>query len=276
MKIAVTGGKGGTGKSTVATALAHELAQDSKVLLVDADVGCPNDHLILGLERSKVKDVETMVPRINKEKCTKCGKCAEVCRENAIVQVKDQHPMVLEKQCIGCRACKIACPTGAIEEGKQVIGKIFEAKAEFDFVSAEIETGVEESSLVVNALKDYFKDLEDKYDHIVIDTAAGTHCPVISALLGSDLGLAVTEPTPLGEHDLGLILELMEKLGVKSKVIVNRSNIADQKGVRRISGKFGAEVVAEIPYSKEIEKKYAKGEVITHPKIKKIVEEEVR
>ena len=55
MIIGVTGGKGGTGKSTVATALAVELAKNSKVLLVDADVECPNDHLLLNIERKELK-----------------------------------------------------------------------------------------------------------------------------------------------------------------------------------------------------------------------------
>jgi MinD superfamily P-loop ATPase len=114
MKIAVTGGKGGTGKSTIATALAIELSQKGRVLLVDADVDCPNDHLILNIEREKVRDIFQPIPKINKKKCKKCGKCSEVCRENAIFQIKGEYPLVISDQCIGCSACMIACPFGAI------------------------------------------------------------------------------------------------------------------------------------------------------------------
>ena len=56
MKIAITGGKGGTGKSTISTALAIELATgQNKVLLVDADVECPDDHIILSTNRKKFR-----------------------------------------------------------------------------------------------------------------------------------------------------------------------------------------------------------------------------
>ncbi|MCK4831039.1 ATP-binding protein, partial [bacterium] len=232
MKIAITGGKGGTGKSTVATALAVELSRKSKVLLVDADVDCPNDDIILGINIKKVKDVESMIPKIDKNKCIKCGKCSRVCRENAIIFVKGKNPILVPEQCTGCRACKIACPVGAIGEAKQVIGGIYEGKSTLnrvDLVGGRLKPGIEESSLVVNALKKHIKQREKLYDWIIVDTAAGTHCPVIAALLGVDLGIAVTEPTPLGNHDLGFILKLMKELGVKAKMVVNRCDIADKK-----------------------------------------------
>ncbi len=88
MRISITGGKGGTGKSTVATALASELKEYGDVLLVDADVDCPNDHLILDIDRSPVKDVDNMVPEIDEDKCTKCGKCAEVCKEMQLFRLR--------------------------------------------------------------------------------------------------------------------------------------------------------------------------------------------
>ncbi|MFP4115830.1 MAG: 4Fe-4S binding protein [Candidatus Aenigmatarchaeota archaeon] len=269
-KIAVTGGKGGTGKSTLATALASELKKYGKVLLVDADVDCPDDHLILGIEREKVEDVKNMIPEIDEDKCTKCGRCAEVCKENAIVQVKDKYPILAPEQCTGCRACEIACPVGAISESEQIIGEIFQGSGNIDLVTGEMRPGVEESSLIVNALKEYVEGVGVQYDYIIIDTAAGTHCPVIAALGDTDIGFAVTEPTPLGEHDLKLILELMEKLGVESRIVLNRSNIADSKGIERISEEQNSSIAAKIPYSKEIEKNYSEGIPIKHKSIEKI------
>lgn len=274
MRIAITGGKGGTGKSTVATALASELSKNSKVLLIDADVDCPDDDIILSIKLKKVKDVENMIPKIDKNKCIKCGKCSQICQENAIVFVKGEFPILVAEQCTGCRACKIGCPVNAINEEKQKIGEIFIGKKEnITLISGKMKPGIEESSLIVNAVKKYVKQKEKNYDYVIIDTAAGTHCPVIAALLDVDLGIAVTEPTPLGNHDLKLILQLMKKLNVKAKIVLNRSDIADKKIIEKTAKKFALKIIAEIPYSKEIEKSYSEGKPIEHEAIKKILGE---
>jgi len=273
MRITVTGGKGGTGKSTVATALAIELSKKNKVLLIDADVDCPDDDIILSINLKKIKDVETMIPKIDKKKCVKCGKCSQVCRENAIVQIKGEFPILIPEQCNGCKTCKIACPVNAITEAKQKIGEISIGKKDnITLISGKIKPGIEESSLIVNAIKKYIKQKQENYDYTIIDTAAGTHCPVIAALLNTDLGIAITEPTPLGNHDLTLILGLMKKLNIKSKIILNRSNIASKNKIIKTSKKFNSEIIAEIPYSKEIQKAYSNGIPIKHKAIEKLTE----
>ncbi len=274
MIIAITGGKGGTGKSTVATALAMMLAKNNKVLLVDADVDCPNDHIILSINSKKIKNVKTMIPKFDKNKCIKCGTCSRVCRENAIVFIKGKTPFLIPDQCIGCKACKIACPVNAISEKEQIIGEILSGKkGNITLITGVMKPRIEESSLIVNAVKKYVKPKEKNYDYIVIDTAAGTHCPVIAALLDVDLGIAVTEPTPLGNHDLKLILDLMKKLKIKSKIFLNRSNIASKKETQKISKKFKTEIIAEIPYSKKIQEAYSKGIPIKHKSIEKLAKE---
>ncbi len=272
MKIAVTGGKGGTGKSTVATALAVELSKKGKVLLMDMDVDCPNDDLILSAKMKKVRDVTTMIPEFDKNKCTKCGRCAEVCMENAIVQVKGKYPILVADQCTGCRACRLACPSDAITEKRQSIGEILRGSGRVDIITGRIRPGIEESSIVVNAAKRHVKDLEKDYDYIIIDTAAGAHCPVIAALIGVEIAVVVTEPTPLGNHDMRLILELLSKLKIESKAVINRSDIADTGETRKSCGEFKADVIAEIPYDKAIAEGYASGKPMEHPAIKKIAE----
>ena len=271
-KIAITGGKGGTGKSTVATALAHKLSENHKVLLLDLDVECPNDSLILGIKTVKAQDVMSMLPKFDFSKCIKCGKCAQACKANAIIQVTDKNPILVPEQCNGCKACMLVCPTGAISENKQVIGTIHKGQNNIDLIYGALKPNIEESSLIVNAVKKFVSDFEKNYDYVIIDTSAGTHCPVISALMDVDLGIAVTEPTPLGAHDLRLILDLMKELGVDSKIVLNRSDITDSSEIKQISNEKNAEIIAEIPFSKKIAENYSKGKPLEHEAIDRIIE----
>jgi MinD superfamily P-loop ATPase len=260
MKIAVTGGKGGTGKSTVATALAVQLAKRNRVLLFDADVDCPNDHIILSMKREKTKTVTQMIPEWNTEKCTKCGKCSEVCRANAIVRIKNKYPVFIPEQCNGCGACIIACPAGAIGKSSKDIGNIYTGRnAGLDMIGGELTPGQILSEFVVSAAKELVKERERDYDLTITDTAAGTHCDVISALLGNDLAVAVTEPTPLGAHDLELIMKLLRVLKIPAKIILNKSDIGNSSSIEEISRRYRAEIISRIPYSRSVLESYSRG-----------------
>jgi len=271
VRIAITGGKGGTGKSTVATALARGLAKKYNILLLDADADCPNDHIILNAGRKKVKDVFQFKPIFDFDKCIKCGLCAKVCKEKAIVFVKGKHPMFIEDQCIGCKACMIVCPTKAISDGEKKIGTIYEGENYgVKLVTGEMEIGIEEASPTINALKKYVEKDKNKYDFVIVDTAAGTHCSVISALMGCDLALAVTEPTPLGRHDAELILRLTKILDIPTKIILNKADIGDYGLIKDLAKKYETEIIAKIPYRREIAEAYSRGEPIEDEEINKI------
>ncbi len=270
MIIGVTGGKGGTGKSTVATSLAVYLSQKGKTLLVDADVGCPNDHLLLTIKREKIDSVYQTIPLWQMDKCTKCGICSKVCQYNAIVQVKEKYPIFVEEQCNGCRACIIACPKKAISEGKKEIGEIFIGKREkLDFLTGEILPGQESEEPIVQEL---VKRIDKSYDYVVIDTAAGTHCDVIKALEPCDIALAVTEPTHFGAHDLDLILKLLEKLKKQRKIILNKSDVGKKELIQKIACKHDVKIISEIPYSRKIMEKYIKGEPVQNSAVRKIID----
>ena len=270
--IGVTGGKGGTGKSTVAAALAYELAKKNRVLLADADVDCPNDHLLLNIKRKFNKKVEQRIPKWDFAKCSKCGLCGTVCKTNAIISIKNTNPIFVPAQCNGCGACKIKCPNNAISWSKKEIGKIYTGKNyNINLLSGELKANEPISEFVVNALNKIIDKKKNDYDYIIIDTAAGTHCPVIAALETCDITLAVTEPTPLGAHDLELILQLAKKMKIKTNIILNRSDIGDKKIIKMLAKKYNAKIIIEIPYSKDIVLKHTEGKAVELEKINNII-----
>ncbi len=275
--IGVTGGKGGTGKSTVATAIAHELSRSSKVLIVDADVDCPNDHLLLGLERKELKKVYQRIPKWDYDKCTQCGRCGHVCVQKAVVSLIGMNPIFVPSQCNGCGACVIECPVDAISWDKKIIGTIYSGRKDnIDLLSGELKINEPVSEFIVNSLNEIIEEKKDDYDYVIVDTAAGIHCDVIAALENCDIVFSVTEPTPLGTHDLDLILELLSKLKIDVNIVLNRSDLGDKKIVKKIAKKYNKEIIAEIPYSKEIVSSYATGERIIHKNISKLIEEHIK
>ncbi len=273
-QIAITGGKGGTGKSTVATALAVSLSKKYRVLLVDADTDCPNDHLLLGIKREKIRLVWQRTPKLDFQKCIKCGKCGEVCKTHAIFAVKGKKPIFLPEQCNGCGACALSCPAKAITWGnKKEIGTIFKGKKHgINFLSGELKVNEAVSEFVVGALKEEVNKIKKKFDFVLVDTAAGTHCDVISALKETDLALAVTEPTPLGKHDLKLIMQLIKKLKINFEIVLNRFEEGKSNLIEEAAQKQGKEIKARIPYKKEIMEAYSKGIPIKDKSIEKIRE----
>ena len=120
-------------------------------------------------------------------------------------------------------------------------------------------------------LYDVLRQLRTDYDYIIIDTAAGLHCDVITALENCDLVFSVTEPSPLGAHDLNLILELLGKLSINSQIILNRSDVGDKKLISDLAQKYNKKIIAEIPYSKDIVNQYARGAGIKNNNIKEII-----
>ncbi|MCD6194613.1 P-loop NTPase [bacterium] len=263
--IGITGGKGGTGKSTFALLLANELLhQGKKVILVDADVECPNIYLInswpIGQDKKKVY---AYFPELIKEKCQKCGLCAQKCPFGAIFQAPNQYPVFLHEMCGACHLCKEICPFGAIKEIKKMSGKIFlsEPKKNLTLITGKAKQGLEETGPVVKELIEFSQKIgkTKKADYLLIDSAAGTHCPVIHALLGVDKAMAVTEPTPLGSHDLKLIINLLQKLKKPVEIIINQVDLGKTKEIEEIAAKHNIPIKHKIPYSKKLVKQYAQG-----------------
>lgn len=267
-QFAITGGKGGTGKSTVSILLANKLRREGrKIVLADCDVECPNDYLLLGQRLGKPKKkVFAQFPRLDKTKCTKCGLCVKNCRFNAIFQAPGQYPIFLHELCSGCGLCWHLCPAQAIKVEKKVIGKIFENKIDKNFylVTGRSVGVVDETGPIVTKVKDYALKLAKKVkaDYLLSDTSVGMHCGVIRAIIGCDLAYAVTEPTPLGAHDLELILKLLRALKVPAKIVLNQADLGQKKLINNLARKTGVEIKYEIPYSKKLVEAYSAGKLM--------------
>ncbi len=265
-EIAITGGKGGTGKSTYAVLLGLKLAKEGKkVVLADCDVECPNDHLLLGKELLKGKPIFIDFPKLNEKKCIECGACAKACRRNAIFWVKGKKPIFIENVCDGCGTCFIACKQGAIEKEKRKVGEIFEIRinANFLLVSGRSEIDVMETSPIVHKTREHAKAVAKRVgaDYLLIDTAAGMHCSVITALVGTKKIFSVTEPTPLGEHDLDLMLGLIKIIGAKAEIVINKSDVGNKEPIYKLANRRKLKIASEIPYSDRIIRAYSKGEL---------------
>ncbi len=267
-KIAITGGKGGTGKSTVAVLMANQFIQaGKKVVLVDCDVECPNDHLLISQPLDKIIAKSYIsFPKLDKSKCTKCGLCVKKCRENAIFQKPGDYPIFLKDLCNGCGLCWNICPVGAIKPEKEVSGKIFLSQVKDDFwlVTGQARSGLEETGPVVaETKKAALKFAQDKgADIVLFDTAAGIHCPVINALMDTAIAYCVTEPTPMGAYDLALILDLVKKLGIEPRIIINQADLGDQAMIQAVIERFNVPVEKEIPYSKALMQAYSQGQLL--------------
>lgn len=263
-QIAITGGKGGTGKSTFAILLAMKLLREgNRVVLCDADVECPNDHLILGVDLEDSKTIEQGYPDIDSEKCGRCGKCVDSCRFNALFQIKEQAPQLVKNLCCGCGLCWGICPEGAIGVKQEACGESFsvEVVEGLWLVTGRSLPGVEETGPIVRETKERALELGlgVKADVVLVDTAAGTHCSVINALTGAELAYLVTEPTPLGAHDSRLMLKLLGVIGIKTEIVLNKAGVANDAVIEELAEEQDVKIVHRVPYSEGLVEAYSKG-----------------
>jgi len=250
--ISIASGKGGTGKTTVATNLAFSL--ETHVQLLDCDVEEPNAHLFLNPVIEEKETVVTPVPEIDEEKCTYCKKCAEICRFRAIAVLKETV-LTFPELCHSCGGCMEICPEKAITETGRELGVIERGrKNHIDFVHGRLRVGEAMSPPLIRKVRSFV--LPDKIN--IIDAPPGTSCPVIAAMKDVDFVLMVTEPTPFGLHDLKLALEAVKLLDIPRGLLINRSDIGDQ-GVKEYALGENLPVLMEIPFDRRIAEIYSRG-----------------
>jgi MinD superfamily P-loop ATPase len=251
MVISFASGKGGTGKTTVATSFALSI-QD--VQLLDCDVEEPNASIFLKPEFEKSEVVSIPIPEIDKSICDFCGKCAQVCAYNALAVLKDTV-LTFPHLCHGCGGCSLLCPQKAIKEVDREIGSVEIGKAgNVKFVQGKLNIGEVMSPPVIRATKEHI----DPSKTVIIDAPPGTSCPVIEAIKMSDFCILVTEPTPFGLNDLILAVEVVRKMNIPFGVVINRSDLGDEK-VDTYCERENISVLMRIPFDREIAVLYSNG-----------------
>ncbi|NAW69723.1 4Fe-4S dicluster domain-containing protein [Vibrio sp. V27_P1S3P104] len=252
MKLAIASGKGGTGKTTVSIALA--LSAESTVTYLDCDVEEPNGKLFFQPQIELSEKVCVPVPVIDRQRCTGCGDCVDICQFNAIV-TQGKYAMVFPELCHSCGGCVYVCPERAITEEMHPVGLLNQGQAgNIRYIEGLLNVGASMATPVIDAVKEQVSD-----GVTIIDSPPGTSCAMVSTVQDADFVLLVTEPTPFGLHDLKIAVKTLEVLKRPFAVIINRFENIDNC-VDWFCADQGIAVLLRIPENRKIAEAYSRGE----------------
>jgi MinD superfamily P-loop ATPase len=264
MRIVIASGKGGTGKTTVATSLA--LAAVNPVRFMDCDVEAPNAALLLNPTFISRKEVGIRLPVVDESLCTYCGECAKVCEFHAIAVI-DKKILVFPELCHGCGSCTWICPENAIGERLNVMGVLESGTAsnDIDFARGVMNVG---EAMAVPIIREFKKwngsslpaEIARSPDDVIEirDAPPGASCPAVETIRGTNFVLLVTEPTPFGLHDLKQVVGITRELGIPAGVVVNRDGIGDN-AIETYCAEAGIPILLRIPMQRRIAEAIASG-----------------
>ncbi len=262
MKIAIASGKGGTGKTTVSTNLAHYLHTHQEVVLVDLDVEEPNSALFIhNSEVMNETEIFKHIPDWDSQKCTLCGLCQSYCNFNAIMKL-GETVMIFPELCHSCFACSELCPENALPMKPVRMGEFRSYESgNLHFIEGKLDIGQEQAVPIIAQVID---EVDRKYSNDILklyDSPPGTSCPVIEVTKESDFVMLVTEPTPFGLHDLKLAVETIREINKPFGVIINRADLGNDEVVKYCKQE-GIDIIASIPNSRDIAVLYSEGKLI--------------
>ncbi len=252
-QIAILSGKGGTGKTSIASALA---SYAGKAVFVDCDVDAADLYIIFQPQNYAFYNFEGgEIAQVDQDKCTNCNLCLDICRFDAISE-KDGNIQINPYQCEGCRLCANICPVKAIEMKGNKDNKWFVGNTRFGkLVHARLAPGEDNSGKLVTRIREEAKKIakENNNEYIIIDGPPGIGCPVISSLSGVDKVLIVTEPSVSGLHDLKRLNKLLVKMKKKTFVLINKAdlNFNKTKEMEMYCQNSQLEFIGKLPYNRD-------------------------
>lgn len=253
MEIAILSGKGGTGKTTIAT----NLARIMKMTYVDCDVEEPNGNIFLKADVVGKEDVHILNPVFDKSRCTNCGACVKACQFNALASVLDGI-MLFEELCHGCGACNLACKQGAISEEGRQIGQIHIGKTdEINTYEGRLNIGEPMGGPIISHLK----KIVNTEKHCILDASPGTSCSVVKTLNDVNYAVLVTEPTKFGLHDLDLAVTLVREMQIPFDVVINRHRMKNDL-IESYCRREDIGILGKIRFSKHAAEIYSEGEML--------------
>jgi MinD superfamily P-loop ATPase len=267
-QLVILSGKGGTGKTSVAAALAHLASQEMPIVLADADVDAANLELVLNPARLEEHVfMGGQVALIDPGLCRLCGRCYEVCRFDAILPGEDTY-RVDALACEGCASCVYQCPEEAIHVEEQQAGLWFRSDTRCGpLFHAHLFAGQENSGKLVTLVKQQGRllALDEGRELLIVDGPPGIGCPVISANAGADLALLVTEPSISGIHDLERILGTVNHFRVPALVLINKADVnpAQTAGIEAYCRAQGIGLVGKLPYDNVVTEAMVQGQPVT-------------
>jgi MinD superfamily P-loop ATPase len=271
-QLVILSGKGGTGKTSVAAALAHLASQEMPIVLADADVDAANLQLVLAPTRLEEHVfMGGQIAIIDPEKCTLCGRCAEVCRFDAVMydeSIPGDTYRVDPLACEGCDSCVYQCPEDAIHSEEQQAGLWFHSDTRFGpLFHAHLFAAQENSGKLVTMVKQHGRllALDEGRELLIVDGPPGIGCPVISASAGADLALLVVEPTVSGIHDLERALGTVTHFRVPALVCINKADLSPSytAEIEAFCAGQGIEVVGKLPFDTAVTEAMVQGQPVT-------------
>ncbi|MFH1314324.1 MAG: ATP-binding protein [Candidatus Eisenbacteria bacterium] len=258
-RIVIASGKGGSGKTTVATALVMTLMREMpEVQLVDCDVEGPDAALFLKPEIESSTPLTIDFPEIAASQCSGCGDCQSVCQFGGVSVVSGvaEHYSDL---CHACGGCSLACHAGAITEKKKRIGVIESGRREnVVFHRGVLDVGRHMVTPIIRGLKSIARgDLPT-----ILDSGPGTVSPVIATIKDCDYCILVTEPSPFGLYDLRIAVRLAGEIGVPTGIVINKDE-AWSSNIEQYASEMDIPIILRIPFRREIASLCSRGIPLT-------------
>jgi len=268
-QILIISGKGGTGKTTMASALADLSSHEKRIVLADADVDAANLELLLEPEKQETFAFQAgKTVSIDQDLCIQCGRCEEVCRFEAVDYTENNDYIINGQMCEGCLSCVHQCPEEAITAAERISGEWYRSATPYGILfHAFLFPGEENSGKLVTEIRTGAEEFAERSSAqlLLIDGPPGIGCPVTASIRGVDAAIIVSEPTVSRQHDLERILKVADHFRVPSLLILNKFDLNQEIRNQMIAftEKKQIPLLGEIPYDERIIHALALGKPVT-------------